>query len=73
MVTGKILEAIGLEAPVLVIAPYGSDAKCRCQDDRVRSSLSCQRCGRRCVVLSDLMDGKTLEPTDTAAYAWGIW
>jgi glycosyltransferase involved in cell wall biosynthesis len=71
MVTGKIFEAIGLGAPVLVIAPDGSDANVVAQTTGLGRRYPASDVDGIASFLRDLIDGKSLEPKDTAAYAWG--
>ena len=71
MVTGKIFEAIGLGTPVLVIAPDGSDANVVVETTGLGRRYAASDVDGIASFLSDLMDGKSLEPKETAAYAWG--
>jgi glycosyltransferase involved in cell wall biosynthesis len=71
MVTAKIFEAIGLGTPVLVIAPDGSDANRVVQTTGLGRGYPARDIDGIASFLRDLMNGKTVEPADTAAYAWG--
>jgi len=71
MVTGKIFEAIGLGTPVLVIAPDGSDANVVAETTGLGRRYPANDVDGIASFLSDLTNGKSLGPKDTAAYAWG--
>jgi hypothetical protein len=71
MVTGKIFEAIGLGTPTLLIAPVGSDANAVTKITGLARTFAANDRDGIASLLSDLMEGKSLEPSDPTAYSWG--
>jgi len=71
MVTGKIFEAIGLRTPVLVIAPDGSDVSVVAETTGLGRRYRASDVDGIASFLSDLINGKSLEPKETDIYAWG--
>jgi hypothetical protein len=70
MVTGKIFEAVGLGTPTLLIAPAGSDAREVAKVTGLARSFTAREVEGIVAFLQAMINGRALEPKDTAAYAW---
>ena len=71
MVTGKVFEAIGLGTPTLIVAPVGSDANVVAESTGLARRFTAADVDSIASFLGGLIDGKSLEPKDTAAFTWG--
>ena len=70
MVTGKVFEALGLETPVLLVAPSDSDARAVVEATESGGSFTASNIGDMSYFLKDMMDGRVARPKVPEAYAW---
>ena len=70
IVTGKIFEAIGLETPVLLIAPIGSDARSIAEPTGLVKSFTGTEIQGMVLFLKDLMGGRAPEPKNIEICSW---
>jgi glycosyltransferase involved in cell wall biosynthesis len=70
IVTGKIFEAIGLGAPVLLIAPIGSDAEAITEPTGLVKSFTGTEIQGMVSFLKDVVGGQVLEPKNREICSW---
>jgi glycosyltransferase involved in cell wall biosynthesis len=70
VVTSKIFEAVGVRTPTLLIAPAGSDANAIAEITGLARAFTPTDVDGIAAFLRNLMNGRSLEPKDPAAYAW---
>lgn len=71
IVTGKIFEAIGLETPVLLIAPVGSDARAITEPTGLVRSFAGTEIQGMVSFLKDVVGGQVPEPKNIEICSWG--
>lgn len=70
IVTGKIFEAIGLETPVLLIAPIGSDARAIIEPTGLVRSFAGTEIQGMVSFLKDVVNGQVPEPKNIEICSW---
>jgi len=70
MVTGKIFEAVGLGAPILLVAPLGSDARAVIETTGRGRGFTAHDLSGIASFLTDRFEGKRLESNNPTAYTW---
>jgi hypothetical protein len=71
IVTGKVFETLGLGRPVLLIAPYGSDATVIAESTGLGKRFAGDDIDGMALFLKDLiLSGETLKAKNIDAYAW---
>ncbi len=70
IMTGKIFEALGLETPILLVAPSGSDAESIAETTELVQSFTGDEVEGMASFLKDMMLGRVLQPKDVDAYSW---
>ena len=72
IVTGKIFEAIGLGAPIVLITPAGSDAAAITEGTGLVKSYSGADIDGMALRIKEVISGQIPEPKDVEACAWTI-
>ena len=67
---GKVFEAMGLGTPILLIAPFGSDAREVAETTGLARSFTGNDIDGMTSFLTDAMCGRPAEPRDLEVYAW---
>ena len=70
IVTGKIFEAVGLAAPILLICPSGSDAESVVKETDLGRAFRGNDVDGIAGFLRDLMSGRAVRSENIAAYLW---
>jgi glycosyltransferase involved in cell wall biosynthesis len=70
IVTGKVFEILGLETPILLVAPSGSDARVVVQSAGIAQSFTGTDAEGMASFLKSVMLGRNPEPVNPSAYAW---
>jgi hypothetical protein len=70
MITGKMFEALGLDTPVLLIAPPGSDAAALVHATQAGRSFLVSETEGMADFLRALMAGQEMQTDGVSAYAW---
>jgi hypothetical protein len=70
VIPSKIFEAVGLRTPTLLVAPAESDANVVAEMTGLARGFTPTDAEGMASFFGDLMDGRSLEPKDPAAYAW---
>jgi hypothetical protein len=70
MITGKMFEALGLDTPVLLIAPPGSDAAALVEATQAGRSFLASETQGMADFLHALMAGQEVRTDGASAYAW---
>ena len=70
MVTGKMFEALGMDTPVMLIAPPGSDAAALVAATQAGRSFLASETRDMAAFLRTLMAGQKMQTDGVSAYAW---
>jgi glycosyltransferase involved in cell wall biosynthesis len=70
IVTGKVFEILGLETPILLVAPSGSDARLVIENAGSAKGFTGSDAEGMASFLTDVMLGRSSEPTRVSTYAW---
>jgi glycosyltransferase involved in cell wall biosynthesis len=70
IVTGKIFDAVGLGAPILLICPPNGDAEVVIKATALGRTFQGSQTDQIASFLWDIMSGRTMEPGNPAAYSW---
>jgi glycosyltransferase involved in cell wall biosynthesis len=70
IVTGKVFEILGLETPILLVAPSGSDARVVVQSAGIAQSFTGTDAEGMASFIKNVMLGRNPEPLNASAYAW---
>jgi glycosyltransferase involved in cell wall biosynthesis len=70
MITGKIFEAIGMETPILLVAPLGSDTVTVGETAGLARHFTANDTEGMIAFLMEIMRGRILKPINRDKYAW---
>jgi glycosyltransferase involved in cell wall biosynthesis len=70
IITGKVFELLGLGTPVLLIAPFGSDARAVVETTESGHSFTASDIDGITAFLTNVMDGRVAKPKIPEAYSW---